>query len=204
MKKPLISRAVLVLIVSLFNLGVFNISALAQNEGRVLSGSSDLSALVSRHQIRMDTLESNLKDIRGIVEVEFREIRVQLEQLAASALAKQSETSVDVKQFQSVMSRLSDEIEILNQRINRTLELTSDVDFRVLRLEKRMQTLMSLSGEGLTEQLAQQDVTAAEQPPEVSMSRDADTGEIVWKIEEDELSAQLEPNKKAERKSLVR
>mgnify|MGYP007000211965 len=94
---------------------------------------------------------------------EFRDIRVQLEQLAARALTEQSETSVDVKQFQSEITRLGDAIEILNQRISRTLELTSDVEFRVLRLEKRMQTLMSLSGSGLTEQLAQQDVTAAEQ-----------------------------------------
>jgi TolA-binding protein len=140
----------------------------------------------------MDTLESSLKDIRGTVEVNFRDIRVQLEQLAASALAEQSETSVDVKQFQSEMIRLSDAIQILNQRITRTLELTSDVEFRVLRLEKRMQTLMSLSGEGLTEQLAQQDVVAAQQTPTVSIGRDADTGETIWKIEEDELNAQME------------
>ena len=117
---------------------------LAQDEGRPQSGSSDLSALVARQQLRMDTLESSLKDIRGTIEVEFRDIRVQLEQLAASALAEQSETSVDVKQFQSEMTRFGDAIEILNQRISRTLELTSDVEFRVLRLEKRMQTLMSL------------------------------------------------------------
>ena len=48
-------------------------------------GSSDLSALVARQQLRMDTLESSLKDIRGIIEVEFRDIRVQLEQSAESA-----------------------------------------------------------------------------------------------------------------------
>ena len=122
---------------------------------------------------------------------------MQLEQLAASALAEQSETSVDVKQFQSEMTRFGDAIEILNQRISRTLELASDVEFRVLRLEKRMQTLMSLSGNGLTEQLAQQDVTAAEQPPAVSIGRDADTGETVWKIEEDKLNAQMSAEKEA-------
>ena len=110
--------------------------SLAQDEGRPQSSSSDLSALVARQQLRMDTLESSLKDIRGTIEVEFRDIRVQLEQLAARALAEQSETSVDVKQFQSEMTRFGDAIEILNQRISRTLELTSDVDFRVLRLEK--------------------------------------------------------------------
>ena len=59
----------------------------------------------------MDTLESSLKDVRGTIEVEFRDIRVQLEQLAARALAGQSETSVDVKQFQSEMTRFGDVIE---------------------------------------------------------------------------------------------
>ena len=168
-----------------------SLPANAQTDTSTQAGASDLSALVARQQLRMDTLEIGLKEIRGTVEVELRDIRMQFEQLAASALAGQSETSVDVKQFQSEMVRLSDAIEILSQRINRTLEMTSDVEFRVLRLEKRMQTLMSLSGGGLSERLAQQDVTAAQQPPAVSIGRDADTGETVWKIEEDELNAQL-------------
>ena len=191
MKKSFISGAALVLLLNVLTAGFSGIPALAQNEGRAQSGSSDLAALVARQQLRMDTLENNLKEIRGTVEVEFRDIRVQLEQLAARALAEQSEASVDVKQFLSEMTRLGDAIEILNQRISRTIELTSDVEFRVLRLEKRMQTLMSLSGDDFTEQLAQQDVTAAKQPPAVSIGRDVDTGETIWKIEEDELNAQL-------------
>ncbi|MBL81605.1 MAG: hypothetical protein CMM80_03520 [Rhodospirillaceae bacterium] len=191
MRKLFISRVALVLLVNSLIFGSFSIPSLAQNDGRAQSGSSDLSALVARQQLRMDTLESSLKEIRGTVEVEFRDVRLQLEQLAASALAKQSETSVDVKQFQSEITRFGDAIEILNQRISRTLEVTSDVEFRVLRLEKRMQTLMSLSGSGLTEKLVQQDVTAAKQPPAVNIGRDADTGETVWKIEEDKLNAQL-------------
>ena len=195
MRKSFISGVTLILLSNTFIFGFLSLPLLAQDEGGSQSGSSDLSALVARQQLRMDTLESSLKDIRGTIEVEFRDIRVQLEQLAASALAEQSENSVDVKQFQSEITRFGDSIEILNQRISRTLELTSDVEFRVLRLEKRMQTLISLSGNGLTEQLAQQDVTAAEQPPAVSIGRDADTGETVWKIEEDKLNSQLSAEK---------
>ena len=197
MRKSFISGVTLVLLLNTLIFGFLSRPLLAQNEERPRPGSSDLSALVARQQLRMDMLESSLKDIRGTIEVELRDIRVQLEQLAASALAEQSESSVDVKQFQSEMTRFGDAIEILNQRISRTLELTSDVEFRVLRLEKRMQTLMSLSGNGFTEQLAQQDVTAAEQPPAVSIGRDADTGETVWKIEEDQLNAQLSAEKEA-------
>ena len=197
MRKSFISGVTLVLLWNTLFFGFLSIPLLAQDERRPQFVSSDLSALVARQQLRMDSLETSLKDIRGTIEVEFRDIRVQLEQLAASALAKQSETSVDVKQFQSEMTRFGDSIEILNQRISRTIELTSDVEFRVLRLEKRMQTLMSLSGNGLTEQLAQQDVTAAEQPPAVSIGRDVDTGETVWKIEEDKFNAQLSAEKQA-------
>ena len=197
MRKPFISGVALVLLLNVLIFGFYSIPSLAQNEARAQSGSSDLSALVARQQLRMDTLESSLKDIRGTVEVEFRNIQVQLEQLAASALAEQSETLVDVKQVQCEMTRFGDAIEILNQRISRTLEVTSDVEFRVLRLEKRMQTLMSLSGSGLTEQMAQQDITAAKQPPSVNIGRDADTGETVWKIEEDKRNSQLVAEKTA-------
>ena len=198
MKKTFLSGVVLALLFMVLGSGLSGLSATAQTDARTQAGTSGLSALVARQQLRMDSLETSLKELRGTVEVELRDIRMRLEQLAASALAGQSETSVDVKQFQSEMARLSDAIEILNQRISRTLELTSDVEFRILRLEKRMQTLMSLSGDGLSEQLAQQDVTAAQKPPAVSIGRDADTGEAVWKIEEDKLNAQLEADKQVE------
>ena len=198
MKKTFLSGVVLALLFMVLGSGLSSLSATAQTDARTQAGTSGLSALVARQQLRMDSLETSLKELRGTVEVELRDIRMRLEQLAASALAGQSETSVDVKQFQSEMARLSDAIEILNQRISRTLELTSDVEFRILRLEKRMQTLMSLSGDGLSEQLAQQDVTAAQKPPAVSIGRDADTGETVWKIEEDKLNAQLEADKQVE------
>ena len=197
MQKKFISGAILVLLLTMLTSEFSGKTAFAQNYDREQSGSSDLSALVARQQLRMDMLENSLKDIRGTVEVDLRDVRLQLEQLAASALAEQSETSVDVKQFQSEITRFSDAIEILNQRISRTIELTSDVEFRVLRLEKRMQTLMSLSGGDLTEQLVQQDVTAAQKPPEVSIGRDAETGETVWKIEEDKLNAELNTDQRA-------
>ena len=114
MRKSFISGVTLVLLLNTLIFGFLSRPLLAQDEGGSQSGSSDLSALVARQQLRMDTLESSLKDIRGTIEVEFRDIRVQLEQLAASALAEQSETSVDVKQFQSEMTRFGDAIEILN------------------------------------------------------------------------------------------
>ena len=194
MKKLFISGACFGLALSF----VTGTAAFSQSVQTSQSGSGDLSALVARQQLRMDTLENGLKDIRGTIEVELRDIRTQLEQLSATALAEQSETSVDVKQFHAELTRLNDSIDILNQRITRTLELTSDVEFRVLRLEKRMQTLMSLSGDELTDQLAQQDVTAAATAPAVSIGRDNTTGETVWTIEQDQLDQHLDGDNKTQ------
>ena len=77
MRKPFISGVTLVLLLNALNFGFLSIPSLAQNEGRAQSGSSDLSSLVARQQLRMDTLENSLKDIRGTIEVQFRDIRVQ-------------------------------------------------------------------------------------------------------------------------------
>ena len=194
MKKLFISGACFGLALSFLT----GTAAFSQSAQTSQSGSGDLSALVARQQLRMDTLENGLKDIRGTIEVELRDIRTQLEQMAATALAGQSEASVDVKQFQAELTRLNDSIDILNQRITRTLELTSDVEFRVLRLEKRMQTLMSLSGDQLTDQLSQQDVTAAATAPAVSIGRDNATGETVWTIEQDQLDQHLDGDNKTQ------
>ncbi len=147
--------------------------------------------LLARQQLRLDIMENSLKDLTGMVETEMRALKVQVDQASASAVAAGSGNSGAQKAIQSDLARLSDSLDILNQRITRTIELTSDVEFRVLRLEKRMQTLLSLSDSDLSAQLAQQDVTSAGSAPEVSMSRDVATGETVWTIEQSKLQEQL-------------
>ena len=148
--------------------------------------------LLARQQLRMDTLENSLKEMTGLVEIELRSLKIQIDQASASAVAAESGQSGDFKSVMKELARLSDSINILEQRMKRTIELSSDVEFRVLRLEKRMQTLLSLSDADLSAQLAQQDVTAMGGAPEVSMSRDVATGETVWTIDEDTLNAQLD------------
>ena len=147
--------------------------------------------LLARQQLRMDTLENSLKEMTGLVETELRSLKIQIDQASASAVAAESGQSGDFKSVKMELARLTDSINILEQRVNRTIELSSDVEFRVLRLEKRMQTLLSLSDADLSAQLAQQDVTAVGGAPEVSMSRDVATGETVWTIDENTLNAQL-------------
>ena len=155
------------------------------------SDQNGLSALVSRQQQRMDLLEEGIKDVRGTIETELRNIRTELETLAASSVASQSGASSDFKSIQGELAKLADNIAIVSQRINNTLDLYSDIEFRILRLEKRMTTLLSLSGDDIVEKLAQGEVSAGGTGPSVSMSRDAQTGETVWTIDKEQLDNQL-------------
>ena len=150
--------------------------------------------LLARQQLRMDTLENSLKEMTGLIETELRALKIQVDQASASAVAAETGKSGDLKSVQSDLARFTDSINILEQRMKRTIELSSDVEFRVIRLEKRMQTLLSLSDSDLSAQLAQQDVTASGGSPKVSMSRDAATGETVWTIDENALNVQLDQN----------
>ncbi len=150
-----------------------------------------LSALVSRQQQRMDLLEDGLKGVRGTIEMELQNIRTEIESLAASSIANQSGASSDVKSMQGELAKLADNIAIVSQRINNTLNLYSDIEFRILRLEKRLNTLLSLSSDEVVDKLAQGEVSAAGAGPSVAMSRDAKTGQTVWTIDKEQLEEQL-------------
>jgi TolA-binding protein len=150
-----------------------------------------LSALVSRQQQRMELLEEGLKGVRGTIEMELQNIRTEIESLAASSIANQSGASSDVKSIQGELAKLADNIAIVNQRINNTLNLYSDIEFRILRLEKRLNTLLSLSSDEVVDKLAQGEVSAAGAGPSVAMSRDAQTGQTVWTIDKEQLEDQL-------------
>ena len=167
--------------------GLYPQTLLAQSS----SDQNGLSALVSRQQQRMDLLEEGIKDVRGTIETELQNIRTDLETLAASSVASQSGASSDFKSIQGELAKLADNFSIVSQRINNTLDLYSDIEFRILRLEKRMTTLLSLSGDDIVEKLAQGEVSAGGSGPSVTMSRDAQTGETVWTIDKEQLDNQL-------------
>ncbi len=68
------------------------------------------------------------------------------------------------------------------------------MEFRLLRMEKRMQTLMKLGGDDLASAAVQDDTIPAGETPEVSMQRDITTGEITWQMNAGKLNEQLEAN----------
>lgn len=149
------------------------------------------SALITRQQERMGMLETGLRDLRGIVEQDLRLLKLQIEQLSSSASSEESDMSANIRAITSQLERLGDSIAMTNRRMERTLEITSDVEFRMLRMEKRMQTLMTLGGADVANAAVQQDTIAGGAPEEVQMSRNAGDGSVTWSMNEDDLNAQI-------------
>ena len=144
------------------------------------------ASLLARQQMRLNNVEDNLKQVRGTIETELRAIRLQIEKISGASTANSSSQAAAIKDLKGQIAELSDSLDIFNQRLRRSIELSSDVEFRVLRLEKRMQTLLSLSGDNLASAVIQDDVIAVGDNPSVAMTRDDDTGGSTWTVEKDE------------------
>ena len=174
---------------------------------------SDNNDLVARHQVRLDTVDSQLRELRGVLETDLRSLRIQLDQITEIADSADLSVSKLRRELSQEVARLDDTIEIMEQRLRRTIELSSDIEFRVLRLEKRLDTLIALNigGQDLTtnpqsapviigrantaddpDRTAGSDTLAAGQAPTVVISRDEDTGETVWTVNEDQLNSALQ------------
>ena len=166
--------------------------AVAQSVVSKGSASSNNSALLTRHQQRMDILEQGLKEIRGVVEKDLREIKLKVEQLGSSSAYAGTAQMADLNALRAEMEKLNDNLAITSRRMERTLEITSDTEFRLLRLEKRVQTLITLGGDVVASAAAQQDATAADAPAVVQMSRDSNSGVTRWSVEEGALTRELE------------
>ena len=149
------------------------------------------SALLTRHQQRMDILEAGLKDVRGILESDLREIKMKVEQMLSSSSEAGTSQMADLNALRDQMAQLSDMLVMTNRRMERTLEITSDTEFRLLRLEKRMQTLMSLGGDAAAEALIQQDTIGAGDAAAVQITRDTDSGISSWSVNENALNDEL-------------
>ena len=163
----------------------------AQTSGSDNAVLENASALLTRQQQRMDILEAGLKEVRGILENDLREIKMKVEQMQSSSSDAGSSQKADLIALRDQMEKLSDMLAMTNRRMERTLEIASDTEFRLLRLEKRMQTLLALGGDDAAAALVQQDTIGAGDAAEVQISRDVDTGISSWSVEEDALNDAL-------------
>jgi TolA-binding protein len=167
-------------------------NVLAQSVVSKGGASSNTSALLTRHQQRMDILEQGLKEIRGVVERDLREIKLKVEQLGSSSAYAGTAQVAELNALRAEMEKLNDMLAMTSRRMERTLEITSDTEFRLLRLEKRVQTLITLGGDVMSSSLAQQETTPADAPPKVQMSRDNNSGVTSWSVGEGALNRELE------------
>ena len=167
-------------------------NAMAQRVANDNAISSNASALLTRQQQRMDILEQGLKEIRGVIEQDFREIKLKVDQLGSSSAQAGTAQVADLNALRNEMEKLNDTLAMTSRRMERTLEITSDTEFRLLRLEKRVQTLISLGGSDLASAAAQQETTAADAPANVQMTRESNSGVTKWSIEEGALNRELE------------
>ena len=167
-------------------------NVMAQSAASDKAISSNASALLTRQQQRMDILEKGLKEIRGVVEQDLREIKLKVEQLGSSSAQAGTAQVADLNALRNEMEKLNDTLAMTSRRMERTLEITSDTEFRLLRLEKRVQTLISLGGSDLASAAAQQETTAADAPANVQMTRESNSGVTKWSVEEGALNRELE------------
>ena len=167
-------------------------SVVAQVSGDASGGSA--SVLLTRQGQRLDLLETDLRDMRGVLETDLRNLKMQITQLGNNASSGETATTAELRDLRDQVERLADAVAMTSRRMERTLEMTSDMEFRLLRMEKRLQTLMNLGGDELARAAVQDDTIPAGDSGDVSMTRDADTGEVNWQMSEAELNKQLEGN----------
>ncbi len=147
--------------------------------------------LILRQQQRMDLFDADLKNMRGSFEQGFRTLMMRVEQLSSSTSTDESEISASIRSLQDNIERLTDALAMTNRRMERTLEITSDVEFRLLRMEKRMQTLMTLGGDDLANAAVADDTLPVDPGEQITMQRNADNDTTTWSVDENKLNQQL-------------
>ena len=155
---------------------------------------SSASVLLTRQGQRLDLLETDLRDMRSILETDVRNLKMQITQLGNNASSGETTTTAEIRDLRDQIERLADAVAMTSRRMERTLEMNSDMEFRLLRMEKRLQTLMNFGGDELARTAVQNDTIPAGDGGQVAMSRDVDTGEVVWQMSETELNKQLTGN----------
>ena len=112
------------------------------------------SILLTRQSQRLDLLETDLRDMRGILETDLRNLKMQIQQLGNNAASGETATTAEIRDLRDQVERLADAVAMTGRRMERTLEMNSDMEFRLLRMEKRLQTLMTMGGDELPTRLS--------------------------------------------------
>ena len=146
---------------------------------------SALPAFAQNAQVQMlervESLEESIKEIRQILEVDIRALRQSVE--GGGSLSGQE------------LDDLRSQLAAIDSRLERTLGVASDNEFRLLRLEKRLDSLLRI---GIEQSLSNTADPAggprgigAGETPSASLNAEVDQ-ETLWTIDKEALERELE------------
>ena len=85
------------------------------------------SVLLTRQSQRIEMLETDLRDMRGIVETDLRNLKMQMTQISNNATSGETATTAEIRDLRDQVERLADAVAMASRRMERTLEITSDM-----------------------------------------------------------------------------
>ena len=146
------------------------------------SGSASAQSSMEIFQDKLIAVEEGLKDIRSVVEEDFRALKQSLED-------NEDVGSDEVRALENQIGKMVDQLNALNTRIERTLQVATDNEFRLLRLEKRIESLMRMGIEGNLAATGPVNQGAGE-APQSSLSS-SENNSSSWTIGEETLSEEI-------------
>ena len=146
------------------------------------SGSASAQSSMEIFQDKLIAVEEGLKDIRSVVEEDFRALKQSLED-------NEDVGSDEVRALENQISKMVDQLNALNTRIERTLQVATDNEFRLLRLEKRIESLMRMGIEGSLAATGPVNQGAGD-APQSSLSS-SENNSSSWTIGEETLSDEI-------------
>ncbi|MGC6484478.1 MAG: hypothetical protein ACON4P_02310 [Candidatus Puniceispirillales bacterium] len=165
--------------------GIAAVFALLIGQGVAPANAQDTS--LELFQSRIMALEEGLKDVRGSLETDLRAIKQKLE-------TSGSASGADMQALNNQIQKLADELASMNNRLERTLSAVSDNEFRLLRMEKRLESLMRLGIDrtlGETAPAGPAANSGAGAVPGSSLNSSADQSSV-WTMNADDLENSLD------------
>ena len=158
------------------------------------SGPSGSNLLV-RQQIKTQQIEDELRDLRGSMSDDMQDVRARLSDISSRLDDQTGDEKQSIQKMLSSIASLEDTISLLEQRMRRTIEMSSDLDFRIIRLENKIQTLLNLSSENSASAILDSPKTplqSKELDDPINQTNLAESGGTSWLIGQQQLDEKLQ------------
>lgn len=158
------------------------------------SGPSGSNLLV-RQQIKTQQIEDELRDLRGSMSDDMQDVRARLSDISSRLDDQTGDEKQSIQKMLSSIASLEDTISLLEQRMRRTIEMSSDLDFRIIRLENKIQTLLNLSSENSASAILDSPKTplqSKELDDPINQTNLAESGSSSWLIGQQQLDEKLQ------------